>query len=96
MTRLRIPGEDLVDKGITDLRQQIVSIESLLVSMAPTALRDVGVEVPDPLPEPEVRLYQLLGEEHGNGAHSLYNAYRRRLVSYLRAARCDTTSTDSE
>lgn len=48
-----------------------------------------GFEVPlSALPSPEMRLYEVLSIEHGDGAHSQYNALIRRLVSFERAAAC--------
>lgn len=83
-----LPGHDLVDKGLRDLAAGQETVEALLVSMAPSALREVGLTVPPPLEEPQLKLFALLGQTLGNGAHSRYNAYRRRLASYLRSARC--------
>lgn len=88
MTKLALPGADLIEKGIADLRAGAQTIESLLVSQAVTALTEVGYPSAPPLPDPELRLYRLLEESHGDGAHSKYNAYRRQLASFLRAARC--------
>lgn len=85
----RLPGEEIVAKGLRDLAGGVESTEALLVSMAPSRLREVGhpLRAP-PIPSPEERLYRLLAAQHGDGAHSKYNAWRRRLVSFLRAARC--------
>ena len=44
--------------------------------------------MPEPLPEPELALYRLLGQEHGADADGRYNALVRRLISYQRAAEC--------
>jgi len=51
-------------------------------------LRGLGFEVPDTPEFPEDRLYEKLATEHGNAAHSQYNALIRRLVSFERAATC--------
>jgi hypothetical protein len=80
------PGGDLVRRGIRDLEQGIESMESLLVSVGAPRLRRLGLHVPTPFPSPEHRLYRLLGERHGDAAHSRYNALVRRLVSFERAA----------
>ena len=88
MTDLALPGSDLVEKGIDDLRSGLETIESLLVSQAVRALAEVGHAPPPGLAEPELKLYRLLEQLHGGGAHSKYNAYRRQLASFLRAARC--------
>jgi hypothetical protein len=81
-----LPGEDVVQQGIDDLVRGDETIESLLVSIGAPRLRRLGFEVAETLPEPESRLYRLLSEQHGDAAHSRYNALVRRLVSFERAA----------
>ena len=44
------------------------------------------VDVGDPLPDADRRLYMLLAEHEGTGAHAAYNALTRRLVSFMHAA----------
>jgi hypothetical protein len=84
-----LPGGEIVARGLEDLGRGIESAEALLVSMAVTRLRGLGIAVPDRvLAAPEARFYRLLASRHGAGAHSKYNAWRRRLSSFLRAARC--------
>jgi hypothetical protein len=83
-----LPGADLVAAGLDDLRRGDATAEALLVSIGATRLRAVGLEVPEPLPEPELSLYELLRREHGDDAHGRYNALVRRLVSFERAAEC--------
>ena len=82
-----LPGEDLVVRGTADLARGVESVESLLVSIGAPRLRRLGVELSEPFPSPEHRLYELLRREHGDAAHSRYNALVRRLVSFERAAR---------
>lgn len=82
------PGEDLVRKGIADLERRIESAEALLVSIGAPRLEGLGFEVPNPIPSPELRLYELLAREDSDSAHSRYNALVRRLVSFERAAEC--------
>lgn len=81
-----LPGEDLVVEGLADLRRGVESIPALLVSIGAPRLRRLGLDVPAGLDEPERRLYALLSAEHGDAAHSRYNALVRRLVSFERAA----------
>jgi hypothetical protein len=74
-----LPGEDLIETGLRDLREGRESIAGLLVA--------IGSDLPDDLPSnPEHRLYDLLARDDSDSAHSRYNAYIRRLVSYERAA----------
>ena len=91
-----LPGAELIIRGFADLESGIVSAESLLVSMASPRLVALAIPLPAPrLKSPELRLYRMLEEKHGLGAHSKYNAYIRRIVSFLRAAECVRSSTRS-
>ena len=81
-----LPGADLVRQGIRDLERGVESVEALLVSIGAPRLRDLGLALPQPLENAEHRLYEKLRDEHGDAAHSRYNALVRRLVRYERAA----------
>jgi hypothetical protein len=82
---VQLPGHDLVEAGIIDLRRGIPSKQALLVSIAATRLRDAGLDLPDPIESAEIRLYELLRDEYGDDAHGRFNSLVRRLVSYERA-----------
>jgi hypothetical protein len=82
----RLPGKDLVERGIQDLEGGFESVEAFLVSIGAKRLGRLGFPIPSPLSEPEQSLYRLLKERHGDAAHSRYNALVRRLVSFERAA----------
>ena len=84
--RVALPGAELVSAGLADLERGRESVEALLVSIGAERLKSVGIDGPSPLPSPEKRLYGLLAAEHGDAAHSRYNALVRRLVSFERAA----------
>lgn len=86
--RGELPGEDLVRKGVEDLRAGRETIESLLVSIGAHRIRHAGIDVPPGIPDPEHRLYHLLAAHFGDDAHSRYNALIRRLVSFERALEC--------
>jgi len=83
-----LPGHNLIEKGIKDLSDQRISNEALLVSIATSKLRKLGLQIPD-LPtqihDPEIALYQSLAKTRTNGAHSAYNALIRQLVSFSKA-----------
>ena len=84
-----LPGAELVLPGIEDLRQGIESVPALLVAIGRPRLERLELELPpDSFDCPEHRLYRLLAAEHGDAAHSRYNALLRRLVSFERAATC--------
>ncbi len=83
-----LPGADLVLKGIEDLRQGRSTQEALLVSVGARRIREAGVDVPEGIPTPEERLYALIAESEGDGAHSRYNSLIRRLISFEQALEC--------
>ena len=83
------PGEDLITQGIADLENGLETIPSLLVSIGAPRLRRAGLQIPyNTFSDPEHRLYFLLARSYEDGAHSKYNSYIRRLVSFERAAEC--------
>jgi hypothetical protein len=83
-----LPGGDLVERGIADLREGNESIEALVVSIGAPRLARLGYDVSDSFDAPEKRLYARLASEDEDSAHSRYNALVRKLVSFERAAEC--------
>ncbi|HEY0139253.1 MAG TPA: hypothetical protein VGF48_00075 [Thermoanaerobaculia bacterium] len=83
-----LPGADLIREGLRDLEQGVESVPALLVLVGAPRLRSLGLDVPDTPDFPEDRLYAALAVEHGDAAHSRYNALIRTLVSFERAAEC--------
>lgn len=83
-----LPGADIIAEGLRDLDGGIMSRAALLVAIGAPRLQQLGVHVPATPDAPERRLYTLLAREHGDGAHSQYNALVRRLVSFERALAC--------
>ena len=86
----RLPGGDLVEKGLRDLESGRESLEALLVSIGAPRLRGSGLSVTRPLPDAEHRLYERLAAEDPDSAHSRYNALLRRLTSFESALECVT------
>ena len=85
------PGEELIKQGILDLAAGRETIPALLVSIGAPRLRRLGIKIPlSTHPSPEHRLYKMLSAANADGAHSQYNAWIRRLVSFERAAECGT------
>jgi hypothetical protein len=84
-----LPGADLIESGINDIRERRETVEALLVAIGSPRLQRIGFELPSiPYTNPEHRLYDLLAAEDPDAAHSKYNALIRRLVSFERAAEC--------
>lgn len=81
-----LPGGDLIESGLEDLRRNMDSIPALLVSIGAPKLTALGFNVPVPIANPEVQLYKRLSEDIPEAAHSRYNALIRRLVSFEHAA----------
>lgn len=88
MINAALPGADLIAQGLRDLARGAETVESLLVSLSAPRLRVLGMDVPSPFTDAELRLYRLLATRHGAGAHARYNALIRRVVSFQRAAAC--------
>jgi hypothetical protein len=82
------PGSDLIQAGLDDLREGRESEAALLVSVGAPRLRQLGIAIPTPIPDPEHRLYALLHAKNPDAAHSRYNGLIRRLVAFERAAAC--------
>ena len=93
---LLLPGEDLVQRGIADLKNDLVTDYSLLVLIAAPRLRRLGIRIPEPpFPGPyEHRLYALLDARLGAAAHSYYNGLIRRVVSYAHALERERSLTE--
>ena len=88
MTQYRaLPGGDLIEAGLADLRDGEFTAEALLIAVGAPRLRGAGVTLPAAVDEPEhpeLALYERLCRDGGD-AYSRYNAYIRRLVSFERA-----------
>lgn len=85
------PGEDIIIQGLKDLSDRKETIYSLLVSIGSPRLKDIGIPIPEFIfSTPEHRLYKMLSNEDPDAAHSKYNAWIRRLVSFERAAECES------
>jgi len=83
-----VPGGDLVARGIADLEEGLETVPALLVSIGRPRLLRLGISVPPQITDhPEHRLYRLLAERDPAAAHSRYNAWLRRLISFERTAR---------
>lgn len=84
------PGEELIQQGLRDLAAGEETIPALLVAIGAPRLRRLGLPIPPEVPSsPEHRLYEKLSETDPDSAHSRYNAWIRRLVSFERAAECE-------
>jgi len=84
----QLPGADLIREGLADLHQHRETAAGYLVQIASPRLLRSGIEVEvsdDDALNADHRLYALLGRQHGNEAHSRYNALLRELVSFERA-----------
>jgi len=84
---LGLPGAEIVDAGLVDLAQGMVTEESLAVSIAMPRLRREGLPRMPALADPEQRLIRLLSRRSGDLAHARYGAILRRVVSFADACR---------
>jgi hypothetical protein len=82
-----LPGWELVSRGVADLAAGKVTVEALLVAEASERLKSVGIAVPGRPEAIAPDLYDVVIADVGESrAHGRYNALRRRLTSFLRAA----------
>jgi hypothetical protein len=85
---LRLPGGEIIDRGIADALAGIDSPEALLLAVAAPRLRREGVSLPRSLADdPESRLYRALSEASPGLAHARYLAYLRQATSFADACR---------
>lgn len=87
MDVVRLPGGDLIERGLADLARGEESVEGLLVAIGAPRLRRLGFQVPT-IASPEHKLYEVLSRADPDAAHGRYNALLRRLISFERAAEC--------
>src|SRR2546423_614509 len=90
----RLPGEELVEQGLSELARGEISDAALLVLIAGPRLRRLGIAVPERRSqEPfEHQLYERLEDRMGAAAHSYYNGLIRRMTSYARMLERERTS----
>lgn len=91
---LNLPGIDLVKRGLEDLSAQHQSKYSMLLLSAKSRLNDLGISFDNFSSEkdPSGMLFSLLKQEQGDGAHSMYNALNRELLSFIKALEHETRS----
>ena len=81
-----LPGATLVERGLADAHRGVWSAEALLLAVAPSRLRGLGIDVPEPLPaDPELALYTRLQHDGVEDPYARYNALLRQLDSFLEA-----------
>ena len=89
----KLPGFELIELGLRDLARGELSEAALVVAIGAPRLRLWGVAVPDDVPlEPEIALYRMIRTREGDGAHSAYLAFIRRLESFERALEREATA----
>jgi len=83
-----LPGAEIVLPGLADLEAGRESVNASAVQAAAPRLRRAGLDAPGAeggVPAAH-RLYEQLGEQLGDGAHSRYNAILARVASFAGAA----------
>lgn len=80
-----LPGAAMVIRGIRDAEQGIASAEALVVSVAPTRLKSLGLDVVVAAEKPEHALYERLCQDGVADPYARYNALLRELGSFMEA-----------
>lgn len=81
-----LPGAARIERGLHDLNEGRDSTEALLVAVAASRLRALGLSLPESsaLPaEPDLRLYESLRGHPTGDPYFRYNALRRELDSFI-------------
>jgi len=79
-----LPGAERVLHGLRDLEAGIPSSDALLVAVAATRLRSLGLAVPMKIPpQPDLELYESLRNHPTGDPYYRYNALRRELDSFI-------------
>jgi len=85
----KIPGSDIVAKGLDDIRNGRISAYALLLHVAAPRLKRLAIDIPtlpgvkNPEDVPyEHQLYELI---KGAGGHGFYNALCNRISSFASA-----------
>ena len=81
-----LPGAQRLERGLHDLARGRRSTNALLVAVAASRLRDLGLPVPEghALPdEPDLALYESLRGHPSGDPYFRYNALRRELDSFI-------------
>lgn len=87
VTTDQLPGADLIDQGLADFKSRLITVESLLVSIASPRLRACGLlncrdsDIPA---DAELQLYRLLSLSPGE-PYPRYNSLLRQLISFEHA-----------
>lgn len=80
-----LPGADLFEQGLQDLRDAKITIPGLLICIAKSRLEHAGLEIPnlDPMPKDlELMLYSLIQQGQELNPYSYYNSLLRLLISF--------------
>lgn len=83
-----LPGAKSIVKGLHDIEVGKLSVDSLLIAIAASRLRELGVSIhgEGDLPaSPELLLYEELLRANVSDAYYEYNARLRRLDSFISA-----------
>lgn len=84
-----LPGYELYSQGVKDLKEGKETIAAYVVAIGAPRLRQLGLDIPEiSFPNPEHGLYQFLAKSEPASAHSRYNAFIQRLVSFERSLSC--------
>jgi len=94
-----LPGGEILEEGLRDLRAGVRSVGALLVLIAAPRLTRRGIPIPPDAAVsglPEHELYDLLVAQHGTEAYRHYRSWLRRLVSLENALDLVSTAVPAE
>lgn len=79
----KLPGYDLVFRGINDIQKdRHHTIYALLIYLALPHFEKLGFKFPHTPENPNILLYEKLSKKFGNDAHYQFNALQQRMFSF--------------
>jgi hypothetical protein len=82
-----MPGADAILPGLDDLKKQRLTLAACLVSIAWPRIQAIdfsAVQHIQPLPQPEIQLYNFLGTQGGD-TYGQYQSWIRRVIRFEHA-----------
>ena len=79
-----LPAAERILQGLRDLEAGVSTTNALLVAVAASRLRALGLPVPMKVPtEPDLAMYESLRDHPSGDPYYRYNALRRELDSFI-------------
>ena len=83
----KLPGYEIVEIGLEDIRQGLLTEYSYLLYSAQTRFSDIGIKIEGEVPvDSSIKAFKIIETKLGDEAHSVFNALNRQLLSFIKAS----------